>query len=78
MLINETGQLLRNPETGFATPCKFNERGELLGLISDGPLRDFFGYTDQNATKDRVVFDVKSCGDCYFRSGKIFTGLHTK
>lgn len=66
----DTGDLLRDPDTGLALPCEVNEHGELLGLISDGPLREFLGYTDHEATKDKVAFDIKCSGDRYFRSGK--------
>ncbi|XP_021952369.2 long-chain fatty acid transport protein 4 [Folsomia candida] len=67
----DTGDLLRDPDTGLALPCEVNEHGELLGLISDGPLREFLGYTDHEATKDKVAFDIKCSGDRYFRSGDI-------
>ena len=48
------------------------ERGEFIGKIVRGdPVKDFVGYKDKNATKKKVLENVFSKGDIYFRSGDI-------
>lgn len=41
----KTRELIRDPKTGLAIRCEFNEPGELVGRIEkDHPARDFGGY----------------------------------
>jgi len=64
---------LRDPKTGLALPCETGEAGELIGKIEKGhPVRDFHGYADKNATEQKIVSNVWSTGDMWFRSGDIF------
>lgn len=69
---NDSGELLRHPETGFCIPADPNEPGELLGLIQQhDPSRRFDGYTNDAATRSKVVENVRKTGDKYFRSGDL-------
>jgi len=68
-----TGEPLRDPVTGLAVPCETGQPGELIGKIERGhPVRDFHGYADENATKQKIMKDVWRKGDLGFRSGDIF------
>mmetsp|Transcript_21698 Transcript_21698/g.51454 ORF Transcript_21698/g.51454 Transcript_21698/m.51454 type:complete len:398 (+) Transcript_21698:440-1633(+) len=68
----DTGELLRDPKTGLCVPAAPNEPGELLGLIKqDDPSRRFDGYTNDTATKSKIVDNVCKTGDRYFRSGDL-------
>lgn len=73
----ETGDLLRDKDTGLCIPCKRGQPGELLGLIQQhDPSRRFDGYTDGKATQRKVVHNVKKQGDSYFRSGDLLRQDH--
>lgn len=68
-----TGQHLRGPD-GYLIKCKPGEEGELLIKISDRPLisgLEFKGYTDESATKQKILTDVFRKGDRYYRSGDL-------
>jgi len=40
----ETGEIIRDPNTGLAIHCGPNEPGELVGVIKEGdPIKDFQG-----------------------------------
>ena len=68
----ETGQPLRDAQTGFCIPCDTGEPGEFVGKIVRGdPVKDFQGYRDPEATKKKILSDVFQKGDLYFRSGDI-------
>ena len=68
----DAGQLIRDERTGLCVPASPNEPGELLGLIKQNdPTRRFDGYTDDAATRAKVVNNVCKLGDCYFRSGDL-------
>lgn len=46
---------VRDPKTGLCIQCEIGEVGELLGLIDpQDPLREFKGYTNQDATDRKV------------------------
>jgi fatty-acyl-CoA synthase len=54
----EKEELVRGAD-GLCIECKAWEKGELMGLITDGsknqlPLREFPGYTDKSATEKKV------------------------
>jgi solute carrier family 27 fatty acid transporter 1/4 len=67
-----SGDIIRDPATGFCVQCGVDEPGELVGLIKMGdPQRRFDGYTDTNATKKKLVRNVEKQGDLYFRTGDI-------
>ena len=67
-----SGELIRDERTGLCVPASPNEPGELLGLIKQNdPSRSFDGYTDDNATRSKVVNNVCKHGDSYFRSGDL-------
>ncbi|MFK8004427.1 MAG: AMP-binding protein [Polyangiales bacterium] len=72
----ESGELVRD-ERGFLIECDEGEAGELLvrmssargGLIGDAT--KFRGYTDENATRAKVLENCFRQGDRYFRSGDL-------
>lgn len=67
----ETGEPIRNDQ-GFCIPCQAGEPGEFIGKIVPGdPVKDFHGYRDAAATKKKILENVFSKGDRYFRSGDI-------
>lgn len=64
----ETGDLIRNPKTGFAMRVPYTVGGEIL--VSIPGERDFIGYfNNPEATDKKYVRDVFRKGDCYYRSG---------
>lgn len=69
----ETGELLRDPKTGFATRVPFDQGGEILVRLdyqSKLPGRTFRGYWDnEGATSAKIARDVFVKGDAYFRTG---------
>ncbi|KAG6365782.1 hypothetical protein INS49_007393 [Diaporthe citri] len=70
----ETGELLRDPKTGFATRVPFDQGGEILVRLdyqSKLPGRTFRGYWDnEGATSAKIARDVFEKGDAYFRTGR--------
>lgn len=73
-----TGDILRDPKTQLAIPCGANEPGQLLGLISRrpteqkiDPARMFEGYTDDHASKRKIVVGVRNAHDKWFATGDI-------
>lgn len=69
----ESEELVRD-ETGFCVECGPEEVGELLIKLKDKPasaLGDFRGYTDEAATKKKILENVFKAGDRYFRSGDL-------
>jgi len=58
---------------GFCRECKPGEVGELLAKIFPGdPVRTFSGYYGNEAgTKSKIMTDVFSKGDAYFRTGDL-------
>ncbi|KAL1880138.1 hypothetical protein Daus18300_001501 [Diaporthe australafricana] len=69
----ETGELLRDPATGFAARVPFDRGGEVLVRLdyqSRLPGRTFRGYWDnEGATSAKIARDVFAKGDTYFRTG---------
>ncbi len=67
----DRGEQLRD-SNGFCIPCKDNEPGELLIRIAKvaGGL-EYRGYTDESATKKKIVTGVFRPGDRYFRTGDL-------
>jgi len=68
----ETGDIVRHPDTGFCIPCKPGEPGELLGkIVKNDPTKDFGGYSSKMESDSKVLLDVFKRGDRYFRSGDL-------
>ncbi|KAL1874212.1 hypothetical protein VTK73DRAFT_539 [Phialemonium thermophilum] len=64
----ETGDIIRDPKTGFATRVPYEVGGEILVAIPFE--REFPGYwNDPEATDKKFVRDVFRKGDCYYRTG---------
>lgn len=66
---------IRNSQ-GFCMECDHNEPGELIAPIrkiqtATGEIDDFEGYTNKEATEKKVIRDVFSKGDSYFRTGDL-------
>jgi fatty-acyl-CoA synthase len=70
----QNNEIIRDSK-GRAIPCKTGEVGELIGKITaNDPLRDFQGYSNNSkATQSKVLTNVFSAGDSYFRSGDLVT-----
>ncbi len=68
----ETGEPTRD-EHGLCRRCAVDEVGEAIGRIStDGsPEGQFDGYTDRAASDRKVLRNVFSKGDAWFRSGDL-------
>ncbi len=59
---------------GYCVECGANEVGELIFKLENQPLTaasEFRGYTDEAATKKKVLTDVFVRGDKYYRSGDL-------
>ena len=56
---------------GFCIPCGINEVGEAIGeIVMPG---SFEGYVDKDATKKKILVDVFTKGDQYFRTGDLLS-----
>eukprot|EP01121_Diplochlamys_sp_Union-15-3_P002622 TRINITY_DN1234_c0_g1_i5.p1 TRINITY_DN1234_c0_g1~~TRINITY_DN1234_c0_g1_i5.p1 ORF type:complete len:229 (-),score=41.98 TRINITY_DN1234_c0_g1_i5:67-753(-) len=61
-------------ENGLCIKCQPGEVGELLGFIDDeDPLRKFQGYTNKQATEKKILRDVVTKGDKWFRTGDLLS-----
>jgi fatty-acyl-CoA synthase len=67
----EAGGPARNAR-GYCEPCAPNEVGEAIGQVldADGATR-FEGYTDMEASRNRILRDVFAPGDAWYRSGDL-------
>ena len=63
----ETGEPRRSA-AGLCERCAVDEPGEALGRIADG---SFEGYTDTAASERKVLHDVLTPGDRWYRSGDL-------
>ncbi|KAJ5698944.1 Isopenicillin N epimerase component 1 [Penicillium macrosclerotiorum] len=64
----ETGDILRNSDTGFAVRAPYDQGGEILVSIPNK--QAFQGYwQNDNATEKKFLRDVFKKGDLYYRSG---------
>jgi len=64
---------IRGPN-GFCIETAPGEAGELLSPIDDNhPTRRFEGYTDSKATEKKVLRDVFTKGDAWFRTGDLLS-----
>ena len=66
----ETERPARGPD-GFCVRCGTDEAGEALGAIAAGADRRFEGYTDAQASRDKVLRDVFAPGDAWLRTGDL-------
>jgi fatty-acyl-CoA synthase len=69
----ESGAPLRDA-TGFCQVCEVDEIGEAIGKISTtsgAAERPFDGYTDTAASERKILRDVFTAGDCWFRTGDL-------
>ncbi len=67
----EKEEVIRD-ETGRAIECAPGEVGEAIGEIrSDDARYRFDGYQDEEATKKKILRDVFTEGDVYFRTGDL-------
>jgi acyl-CoA synthetase (AMP-forming)/AMP-acid ligase II len=65
---SETGDLLRDPKTGFVKRNSYEEGGEILvGVPSEEAFAGY--YNNPQATAKKFVKDVFKKGDLYYRSG---------
>jgi len=65
---HDTGDIARDPTTGFGTRLPYEEGGEIL--IAMPFERPFPGYwNDVAATEKKLARDVFRKGDCYYRTG---------
>lgn len=64
---------LRDPKTGLCQACDWNEAGELLFKLDAANIaQKFQGYWgNSKATSSKILRDVKTKGDAYFRSGDL-------
>jgi len=70
--VDESGEAVKDPETGLCIRCKPGEPGEFVGVIQQNhPVREFAGYLDAESTQKKVISDVWKKGDMCFRSGDI-------
>ena len=70
--VNESGEVIRDPDTGLCVACKPGETGEFVGkIVKNNPSRSFDGYVDKNATEKKIVRGVISKNDMWFRSGDL-------
>ena len=68
-----SGMPLRDA-SGRCITCDANEVGEVLGQILDGPAQAgtlFDGYSDADATSSKILSDVFSPGDAWYRTGDL-------
>ncbi len=69
----DTGEPLRDA-AGRCMACGPDEPGEVLGKIMDGPGHAgtrFEGYSDPDATRSKVLSDVFTPGDAWYRTGDL-------
>jgi fatty-acyl-CoA synthase len=70
---NDAATPLRN-EAGFCIRCAPDEAGEAIGKIpdtKDGGVSQFDGYTDSIASNAKILRDVFTKGDRWFRTGDL-------
>ena len=69
----DAGEPVRN-EDGFCVRCSPNHVGEAIGRICDDGSRSgsrFEGYTDREASRQKVLSNVFVNGDAWFRTGDL-------
>ncbi len=69
----DKGEPIRNAQ-GFCIPCAPNEPGEALGKVVNDPSNfgsQFEGYTDKQATENKILRNVFQPGDIWVRTGDL-------
>ncbi len=69
----EKGEPVRNAQ-GFCIRCAPNQAGEAIGKVVDDPSNigsRFEGYTNEQASKSRILRDVFEPGDMWVRTGDL-------
>jgi fatty-acyl-CoA synthase len=67
----ESGLPVRGAD-GLCVKCRADEAGEAIGQILDGlPGTRFEGYTDDTASRGKILCDVFAPGDRWFRTGDL-------
>ncbi|MEN8721425.1 MAG: long-chain-acyl-CoA synthetase [Alphaproteobacteria bacterium] len=69
----ENDEVMRGPD-GLCIECKPGEPGEAVGRLptsSDAKTGRFEGYSDESATKKKILNDVFEKGDAFFRTGDL-------
>ncbi len=69
----ENDEVVRGPD-GLCIECKPGEPGEAVGRLptsSDAKTGRFEGYSDESATKKKILNDVFEKGDAFFRTGDL-------
>jgi fatty-acyl-CoA synthase len=69
----ETGTAARN-DAGFCIPCAVDEAGEAIGQLPHGDKPEssrFEGYTSDAENERKVLRNVLSSGDAWFRTGDL-------
>ena len=70
--VTEGGDVIRDPDTGLCVACNPGETGEFVGkIVKNNPSRSFDGYVDKSATEKKIVRNVISNNDMWFRSGDL-------
>ena len=67
----ETGEPVRSPD-GLCVRCEANEPGEMLGFVSKEP-KKLFSYLSEEGNKKKVIQNVVTKGDTYFRTGDVLS-----
>jgi acyl-CoA synthetase (AMP-forming)/AMP-acid ligase II len=69
----ETGEPFRDPKTGFCVKVATNEPGEVISKLDPNDIEDKFnGYWgNDKATESKILRDVVTKGDAYFRTGDL-------
>ncbi|USP82651.1 acetyl-CoA synthetase-like protein [Curvularia clavata] len=64
---------IRDPKTGLCQICDWNEPGEMLSKLDAANIKQSFqGYFgNSKATNSKIIRDVKTKGDAYFRTGDL-------
>jgi len=71
---NVTGELIRDPITGFCVKCGPDEPGELVAKVIRGNMvSDFGGYSCKDESSKKIANNVFAQGDVYFRSGDLLS-----
>jgi fatty-acyl-CoA synthase len=66
----EAEQPIRNAD-GLCSECAAGEVGEAIGLIEDEPGKNFEGYTQGADTEKKILRNVFTKGDAWFRTGDL-------
>ncbi|KAH8811094.1 putative bifunctional fatty acid transporter/acyl-CoA synthetase [Xylogone sp. PMI_703] len=65
-----TGELYRDPKTGFCKKANLGEPGEVVGRVKDRALLTEY-LNNASATEEKLLHDVFEKGDCWQRMGDL-------